>query len=158
MRIGVTGHSNLTADSVPVVADAIRAALAEIGEPITGVSCLARGADQVFAHVVLDMGHELEVVLPSTDYRERKVKPDNRADFERLIVRAATVRVLPFDTANRDAYAAAGETVLGDVAALVAVWDGAPPDGRGGTGDTVREARERGLPVKVVWPDGARRG
>lgn len=158
MRIGVTGHSNLTPDSAPVVADAIRAALTEIGEPITGVSCLARGADQVFARVVLDMGYELEIVLPSADYRERKVKPDNRADFEHLIGRAARVRVLPFDTADRDAYAAAGETVLGDVVALVAVWDGAPPDGKGGTGDTVRAARERGLPVTVVWPDGARRG
>lgn len=158
MRIGVTGHSNLTPDSAPVVADAIRAALAEIGEPITGVSCLARGADQVFARVVLDMGHELEVVLPSADYQERKVKPDNRTEFDNLIERAAAVHVLPFDTANRDAYAAAGEAVLGDVAALVAVWDGAPPDGKGGTGDTVREARERGLPVTVIWPTGARRG
>lgn len=66
--------------------------------------------------------------------------------------------MLPFDTANRDAYAAAGEVVLADVAALVAVWDGAPPDGRGGTGDTVQTARARGLPVTIVWPDGARRG
>lgn len=157
MRIGVTGHSNLTPESTPIVADAIRATLAEIGEPIIGVSCLARGADQVFARVVLEMGGELEVVLPSADYRERKVKPDNRVDFEGLIERAAAVRVLPFDTANRDAYAAAGEAVLGDVAALVAVWDGAPPDGKGGTAETVMVARERGLPVTVVWPDGARR-
>ncbi|MGQ0576271.1 MAG: hypothetical protein ACT4RN_19010 [Pseudonocardia sp.] len=157
MRIGVTGHSNLAPDSAPVVADAIRATLAGIGGPITGVSCLARGADQVFARVVLEMGHELEVVLPSTDYRERQVRPDNRADFDSLIERATAVRVLPIATANRDAYAAAGEAVLDDVVALVAVWDGAPQDARGGTGDTVREARERGVPVIVVWPDGARR-
>jgi hypothetical protein len=48
--------------------------------------------------------------------------------------------------------------VLGDVDALVAVWDGAVPDGKGGTGDTVQLARARGVPVTVVWPDGAARG
>jgi hypothetical protein len=157
VRIGVTGHSNLTPDSLTTVAEAVHAVLADLDEPITGVSCLARGADQVFARVVLEMGHRLEVVLPSADYRERKVKPDNRTDFESLIERAASVRVLPFDTANRDAYAAAGDAVLDDVATLVAVWDGSPPDGRGGTAETVWAARERGVPVTVVWPDGARR-
>jgi hypothetical protein len=44
------------------------------------------------------------------------------------------------------------------VDALVAVWDGAVPDGKGGTGDTVQLARARGVPVTVVWPDGAARG
>lgn len=157
MRIGVTGHSNLTADSVPLVADAIRDALAENSEPITGVTCLARGADQVFARVVLDMGGTLEVVLPAADYQGRKVEPDNREDFEHLIEKATTVRVMPFETANRDAYAAAGEAILADVEALVAVWDGSPPDGRGGTGDTVSTARQRGLPVTIIWPEGVNR-
>jgi hypothetical protein len=77
---------------------------------------------------------------------------------EALIRQATNVRVLGFDTSNRDAYVAANETVLGGVDALVAVWDGAPPDGKGGTGDTVQAARERGIPVMVVWPDGAARG
>lgn len=158
MRIGITGHSNLAPDSVPAVTDALRAALTDAGTPLTGVSCLARGADQVFAGVVLDIGGELHVVLPAADYRERKVKPENRAAFEDLFGRADKVHVLPFDTSNRDAYAAANDAVLSDIDALFAVWDGMPPDGKGGTGDTVRLARERGVPVTVVWPDGARRG
>jgi hypothetical protein len=40
---------------------------------------------------------------------------------------------------------------------VVAVWDGEPSDGHGGTGDVVAAARERRMPVTVVWPDGARR-
>jgi hypothetical protein len=107
---------------------------------------------------VLELGGELEVVLPASDCRERKVKPDNREDCESLIGRATTVRVLPFDTSIRDAYAAANEDVLSGVDVLIAVWDGAPPDGKGGTGDTVRTARHRGLPVTVAWADGAARG
>jgi hypothetical protein len=136
----------------------LRKVLLELGEPLVGVSCLARGADQVFARVVLELGGHLEVVLPAADYRERKVKPDNREEFENLIGQAANVHVLPFETSNRDAYAAANEAVLSGVDVLVAVWDGAPPDGKGGTGDTVELARARGIPVTVVWPVGAARG
>lgn len=158
MRVGITGHSNLTPESVPLVAAELRKVLSELGGQLVGVSCLARGADQVFARVVLELGGHLEVVLPASDYRERKVKPDNREEFETLIGQAANVRVLPFDTSNRDAYAAANEDVLIGVDVLVAVWDGARPDGKGGTGDTVQSARERGLPVTVAWPDGAARG
>jgi hypothetical protein len=158
VRIGITGHSNLTPESVPFVAAELRKVLSELGEPLVGVSCLARGADQVFARVVLELGGHLEVVLPAADYRERKVKPDNREEFETLIGQAANVHVLPFETSNRDAYAAANEDVLSGVDVLVAVWDGAPPDGKGGTGDTVELARARGIPVTVVWPDGAARG
>lgn len=158
VRIGITGHTNLTPESVPLVADDIRTVLAERAGALVGVSCLARGADQGFARVVLDLGGRLDVVIPAADYRERKVGPDNRAEFEALIGQATAVRVLGFETSNRDAYAAASEAVLGAVDVLVAVWDGAPPDGKGGTSDTVQAARQRGLPVVIVWPAGAARG
>jgi hypothetical protein len=157
VRIGITGHSNLAPDSVHAVADALRAALADIGMPLTGVSCLARGADQVFARVVLDIGGELHVVLPAADYRERKVKPDNREAFESLLSKAADVQVLPFDTSDREAYMQASETVLSTVESMVAVWDGRPSDGLGGTGDVVAAARSRGIPVTIIWPAGTTR-
>jgi hypothetical protein len=157
VRVGITGHMNLAPESVPLVAAEIRKVLSEHEEPLVGVSCLARGADQVFARVVLELGGQLDVVIPAADYRERKVKPDNRAEFEELIGMATNVRVLPFETSNRDAYVAANEAVFTSVDTLLAVWDGAPPDGRGGTADTVEVARARGIPVTVVWPDGATR-
>jgi hypothetical protein len=157
VRIGVTGHSNLHPDSVPLVAEALRDALTEAGEQLLGVSCLARGADQLFARVVLERGGKLEVVLPAEDYRERKVKPDNADEFDELIGKAVRVTTMPYRESNRDAYLAASEHVLAAVDAMIAVWDGQPADGRGGTGDVVAVARDRGIPVTVVWPDGARR-
>jgi hypothetical protein len=157
-RIGITGHSNLTASTVPLVADAIRNALPEHNaDALVGITCLARGADQVFARVVLDLGGAIEVVLPAADYRERKVKPDNAADFDNLIGQAAKVHTMPFPRSDRDAYMAASEHVLSTVDAIVAVWDGGPSGGHGGTADVVVAARERGLSVTVVWPDGAAR-
>ncbi len=39
-RIGITGHSDLAADTVPVVADGIREAIAgHAGEQLVGVTC-----------------------------------------------------------------------------------------------------------------------
>ncbi|MGX7824770.1 hypothetical protein ACTG9Q_06730 [Actinokineospora sp. 24-640] len=156
MRIGITGHSNLTADTTPLVADAIKSALAD-AEDLVGVTCLAQGADQVFARVVLGLGGRVEVVLPSADYRDRVVSPDNAAEFDALIRQADTVRVLPYAQAGEEAYMAASEQVLSTVLAVIAVWDGGPAGGHGGTADVVAAARERGLPVTVLWPDGARR-
>jgi hypothetical protein len=157
MRIGITGHSNLAPDSVSLVADAIRDALSEVERPLTGVTCLARGADQVFARVVLQLGGQIEVVLPARDYRERKVKPDNAPEFAELVGKARTVTTMPYERSNREAYLAASRHVLDTVDQMVAVWDGQPADGRAGTGDVVAEARERDMPVTVIWPDGARR-
>jgi hypothetical protein len=157
-RIGITGHSNLAPDTVPLIEDAIRATLpVREGNELVGVTCLARGADQIFARVILDLGGTVDVVLPAHDYREHKVKPDNAADFDDLISKASNVETLPFQESNRDAYMAASEKVLGSIDALVAVWDGGPSGGYGGTADVVQAARRRGLSVTVVWPDGAYR-
>ncbi|RKS07195.1 hypothetical protein DFP74_2852 [Nocardiopsis sp. Huas11] len=157
-RIGITGHSNLSADSVPIVQKALADALTPYTDSdLVGLSCLARGADQLFAEAVLDAGGALEVVLPSVDYREAKVKPENLEQFDGLLMRSALVRYMPHRTAGRAAYEAANETVLGTIDRLFAVWDGQPSGGKGGTGDAVEAARTRGVPVDVVWPVGARR-
>jgi hypothetical protein len=38
---------------------------------------------------------------------------------------------------------------------LLAVWDGSPARGYGGTVDVVNAARDAGRTVTVVWPNGA---
>ncbi|MDA8372282.1 MAG: hypothetical protein M0026_20775 [Nocardiopsaceae bacterium] len=156
-RIGITGHSNLSAESIPLVRDALAEALAPYTGGLVGLSCLARGADQIFAEVVLDLGGRLEVVLPSVDYREAKVKPHNLDQFDALLMRSALVRYMPHKTAGREAYEDANEAILGSIDRLVAVWDRQPSGGKGGTGDAVEAALGRGVPVDIVWPEGARR-
>ncbi|WP_084510781.1 hypothetical protein [Nocardia lijiangensis] len=155
VRIGVSGHMNITEATEALVYAAIRDLLAVHG-PVTGISCLARGADSVFARAVLDGGGRLEVVLPSRNYRADKVKPDHAELFDRLMERATVVRVMAFADANREAYAAANEAMLSSCQRLVAVWDGAT-GAKGGTGDVVELARERSVPVDIVWPPGSAR-
>jgi hypothetical protein len=158
-RIGITGHSNLTGNSAQVVRGALADALAPYRDAdLVGISCLARGADQLFASAVLEVGGRVEVVLPSADYRENKVKPHERDSFDELLIRADSVRYMPHRSAGRAAYEAANQTLISQADRLFAVWDGQPADGHGGTGDAVETARLRGLPVEVIWPDGVRRG
>jgi hypothetical protein len=157
-RIGITGHMNLSRDSASLVAEALRDVLQDCNErEVVGISCLAQGSDQIFARVVLECGGAVEVILPAADYRDRKVKPDDLAEFDDLISRARVVRTLPFEKSNKDAYMAASEEVLSSVDSLIAVWDGNPSGGYSGTADVVAAARGRGIPVTVVWPDGAGR-
>ncbi len=155
MRVAVTGHMNITEETAVLVREEITRRLADVSD-LVGVSCIARGADSVFARAVLEMGGELEVVLPSRNYREAKVKPDHVSVFDELVARASEVRVMDFEEAGREAYEAANEALLGSADRLVAVWDGEGGEA-GGTGSVVRLARERGVPVDVVWPDGATR-
>jgi hypothetical protein len=157
--LAVTGHMDLTDTSVPLVRDALRKLIADhAGPDLVGVSCIARGSDSLFAEAVLEAGGRLVVVLPSKDYREAKVKVDHAPLFDSLMEAADEVAVMPHETANRAAYEAANRALLERADRLVAVWNGQPPGPKGGgTADVVVEAREAGIPVDVVWPDGAAR-
>ncbi|MGW7369083.1 hypothetical protein ACWGI8_38090 [Streptomyces sp. NPDC054841] len=157
--LAVSGHMDLTEASISLVRDALRQLLEpHAGPALTGISCIAKGSDSLFAEAVLEVGGRLVAVIPSQDYRQNKVKPEHEAIFDRLIEAAAEVIVLPHETANRHAYEDANRTLLKRADRLVAVWNGELPSGKGGgTADTVVEAREAGLPVDVVWPQGAAR-
>ncbi len=157
--LSVTGHMDLTDETVPLVRDALRALVAQHrGEQLVGVSCIARGSDTLFAEAVLEAGGSLVVVIPSEDYRERKVKPDHAPVFDRLVAAAGEVLVMSHATADRAAYESANAVLLERGERLVAVWNGQPPGAKGGgTADVVVAAREAGMPVDVVWPEGAAR-
>ena len=53
---------------------------------------------------------------------------------------------------------AASKLMVDEADELYAVWDGKPARGYGRTADVVAYARDRGTPVRVIWPDGAERG
>jgi hypothetical protein len=157
--IAVTGHMDLTGATVQLVTAALRDLLAAYPPAeLVGVSCVAAGADSLFAESVAAAGGRLVLVIPSRDYRARKVKPERAEQFDRLVEAAHEVVTMPLERAGREAYEAAGKELLRRADRLVAVWDSSPPSGKGGgTADIVLKAREAGLPVDVVWPEGAAR-
>ena len=61
------------------------------------------------------------------------------------------------DPGQHKGYIAWGHTGVDRSSVLVAVWDGQPARGLGGTADVVAYARQRGVPMEVIWPQGATR-
>lgn len=155
-RVGVTGHIHLSADTVDLIRQEFSTRLQRYGRGLVGVSCLAPGADTLFAAAVLAAGGRLEAVIPARTYREHGVPAEDRSVFDELLAHAEVVRVMPYEEPAADAYRAANEAVLGGIEQLFAVWDGGV-GGPGSTADTVGSARDRGIPVDIVWPAGARR-
>ena len=156
MRIAVTGHMDICESCVEPIRAAIADRLSKVDETVTGISCLARGADSIFAQEILSRGGSLEVILPSPLYRQNKVKPDHAPIFDALLGRAAVIHTLPHHEVNREAYEEANKVLLGSCDELLAVWDGQPSQ-RSGTGTVVEAARCANIPVNVVWPVGSSR-
>ncbi|SCF15301.1 hypothetical protein GA0074695_3827 [Micromonospora viridifaciens] len=158
LRVGITGHINLTPATERLVADALRVELRRISDrPVHGVTCLAAGADQIFARAVLATGGTYEVILPARDYRSVAIGPDHRAAFDELLENATEVVHTGHDRSGTAAYVAANRELLRRVQRLVAVWDGEPGCHDASTDRTVEWARQRGIPTTVLWPTGARR-
>ncbi|MDQ7904763.1 hypothetical protein RB614_09550 [Phytohabitans sp. ZYX-F-186] len=142
-------------ETTELVYDAVVAALRPYaGSTFHGITCLCDGADQIFARAVVESDGALQVVLPADDYRESIV---DRDDFDHFLSKAIQVARMPFQYSNRQAFRAASEELLRRSDVLFAVWDGQPSHHLGDTADVVRVARGLGVPVVVVWPEGARR-
>jgi hypothetical protein len=156
-RLGITGHQKLPARTARLVGAALRELL-EPYEPaaLVGVSCLCDGADQLFAQAIHDRGGALEVVVPAKQYRD-SLDPASHAPYDVLIAQAQDVQTLPFEESTEQAHLAGGQAVVDRVERLIAVWDGKPARGHGGTADVVAYARSQGVPIDVVWPPGASR-
>jgi hypothetical protein len=121
--------------------------------PPVVLSPLAEGADRLVAEVVLEhpgAGLSAVLPLPQDDYEQDFGTPESVQDFRRLLARASEVVVLPPVAERNEAYANVGEYVLNHCEVLVAIWDGQPAQGRGGTAEVVQEALARGLPVLHV--------
>jgi hypothetical protein len=123
---------------------------------VTGFTCLAAGADQIFAQEVLDAGGSLVAVIPCTRY-EQTFDDEGLITFESLKAQCIDVITLDFPEPTEEAFMEAGKQVMDSSEMIVAIWDGQPALGLGGTGDAVDYARNQGKPVEVIWPEGVMR-
>lgn len=157
-RIGCSGHQGLPPATAELVDHGIRDYLdRHAGSYLIGVTMLGPGADQLFAQAVLDVGGYLYLVVPAEKYRDSFEDEDARHGYDELAARRSYLERLEYDESTEEAHMAGGRAVVDNSDVLVAVWDGEPSRGLGGTADVVAYARERGVPVEVIWPDGASR-
>ncbi len=157
MRVGVTGHQSLPRRSVPVIQSMLEQLLAKQPAPLTCVTSLAQGADQICAAIALRQGSSLHVVVPCAQYEESFTTAAALQQFNTLLSESASVETLSFPHPSEEAFLAAGRRVVDLSDLLAAVWDGEPARGKGGTADIVAYARARRVRVEVVWPEGAKR-
>jgi hypothetical protein len=158
MRVGFTGHQRLTRTTRRAVAAAITKLLADSADDdLVGITSLAEGADQIFAFTVLAAGGHLHAVIPSAGYEDSFADEPASESYIALLRLATDTMRLPFTEPSEDAYLAAGQAIVDSCDMLIAVWDGKPAGGKGGTGDIVGYASKRGMDLRIIWPHGAQR-
>jgi len=135
MRIGITGHQNLNI----VVIDWLKHELfIEIKQLNVNeaFSCLAIGADQIFAEIVLANEIPLTAVVPCLNY-ETTFDSNGLALYKNLLSRSKNTIKLNFEKPTENAFFEAGKTVVSNSDILFAIWDNLPAKGLGGTADIV---------------------
>jgi hypothetical protein len=177
-RVGVTGSRRLVPEALAPLAASVTRVLTLVRDEIAGhsraatasaaydetkpprlrlLSPLAVGADRLVAEAALPLGYALEAVLPFAQAEYENDFPDSVAGFRGLLAQAAGKLELDGgrgDDENRS-YEAVGRHVVRNADLLVALWDGRPANGRGGTGDIVRFAVRVGVPVWWIPADGS---
>jgi hypothetical protein len=150
-NVGITGHRQLEDPAAwPWVATAIRDQLAGLPPPLVGVTCLAVGADQLLARLVLEGGGKIRAVLPFADI-ERSFAPEDVPAY-RDLARQAALEILQIPGTDEDSYLAAGRRVVELSDIMFAVWNGKLAKGRGGTADIVAYAIGGGVPLIHIDP------
>jgi hypothetical protein len=170
LRIGITGHIGLDPAKMEQLDRGIGEAIEHIERTfpkryLTVFSPLAVGADRLVARRLLEQkGSRLIAVLPlpedqyledfgPTDlHRENYEGAEARQEFQYWLSHRAieTIVMLPSATRN-EAYEEVGLYVAEHSDVMIAVWDGLPSQGRGGTADVVAKAKELGKPICHIW-------
>ncbi len=159
--MAVTGHRALADPPlVETLVDAVvdRLLADPANDAIAVWSSLAEGADRLVVDRVLARGAgRLSVVLPlpADDYEDDFADAASRAEFRALLARAdETITVGPDEDGSREsAYERAGREVVDRSEVLLALWDGQPSRGRGGTAEIIEYARDRDRVLEVVLVD-----
>lgn len=151
--VGFTGHRHLA--DAPGVDRVLRATLASLqkehGVEWLALSSVAIGSDMMFARAALALGFGWEAILPlpAAEFR-RDFQAEEWSAVEALLAEAEHVRVIGERTTREDAYLDSGMETVNHCDLLLAVWDGEPSRGRGGTAEIVAYARELRRPLIII--------
>ena len=144
MNVGLTGHQKLdNPRDWEWVKGEIDRILTSLPSPVIGLSSLAVGADQLFAKAILQHQGSLEVIIPFPEYENTFDEGPDREWYQQLLKAASKINVMRRAGSDEECYFAAGKKVVDGADILVAVWNGKPAAGLGGTGDIVKYARQR---------------
>lgn len=156
-RVAVTGHRGLSPEVTELVRRELATHVATFDPTsLVGLTCLADGADTLFAETVLDHGGRIEVYVPAANYRDA-LPEEHHAAYDRLLAAASAVHHGKHHESTARSHMDASTAMLATADRVLAVWDGNPARGYGGTADVVSHAKKQQLPVTVIWPSGSHR-
>ncbi len=153
--VGFTGHRRL--ENGAEVAAALARELSALRQAAPGewiaLSSAATGSDTLFARTAMGLGFAWQVVLPLAPAEFRRDFTDAEwSETEALLAQAEQIRVLNETGAREDAFLDAGMETVHDADIVLAVWDGEPARGKGGTADAIAYARDLGRPLILIDP------
>jgi hypothetical protein len=143
-RLGIVGHRYLAnTETVSFVAEnafAILMRLQAEHENLRVISAIAEGADTIFAEAAVELNIPLEIVRPFEEYAIDFTTPSAKQRYEKLRSRACSETILAHAGRSDTAYLAGMYWIVDNCSLVVAVWDGSPARGSGGTGDAIERA------------------
>lgn len=172
VRVAISGHrlNQLPEAARPALRQKIAEALEALERcareagakaPMVLVSALAEGADRFAAHAARARQWHLESPLPFLipRYEQDFAGAASIEEFQSLLKAADSVTPIDGEAliaAGADGaapYAAVGQALLEHAQVLLAVWNGAPKKGPGGTAEVIENALAMGLSVVWITPD-----
>lgn len=142
MLVGVTGHRpERLGANWPIVERWIGDKINEykkMGEPVSLITGMARGVDQIAARVAVKKGIGVHCYFP---YKH------NMSDFEKSIIERAETTRFEHDKYVPQCYIDRDRRIVDDCDVLLVVWDGVKT---GGTYFTYKYALDNGKKVEVL--------
>jgi hypothetical protein len=152
LAIGFTGHRSLPdgAKSRELIRGFLREQKAKTSAIVYGVSSAAAGGDLLFAESCLELEIPLRILLPLPREEFRKdFDPAAWLRAEAVMSKAVSVDVTGDREIRDEAYYECGVETVQQSQLMIALWDGEPSRGMGGTEEIKDFAEEMGKPV--IW-------
>jgi hypothetical protein len=156
LAIGFSGHRELPDEAK--CRDAIRRVLvdwmARAPGVVYGVSSAAAGGDLLFAETCIELNLPIRIFLPFPKERFREdFDGPTWGRAERVLASALSVEVKGVSNTPTEGYYECGIETVQQSQLLVALWDGGPSRGMGGTADVVHFAQGHGR--SIAWINSA---
>lgn len=140
MKIGITGHRQLgSKESINWLSDTLEEVLHQYHIDV-GITSLAIGADQLYAEVLRKAHIPYIAVIPSDDYETTFQHASELVRYQELLQNASEKVQLHFEKSSETAFYEAGKQIVLLSDMMIAIWNGLPAKGLGGTGDIVQYA------------------
>lgn len=151
MNIGITGHQDLSEYVLDWIKNSLLDFIAK-NKVVKGYSSLAVGADQLFVKCLLEMKIKYDVIIPCNNYETTFKNESDLSNFNSLLSSANKIAKLDFKEPSELAFYKAGVKIVELSDMIIAVWDGQPAKGLGGTADIVEISLEKGKRVFHINP------